>query len=751
MKLQRRLAVLMAGTMLITAMPVWANDYSNHWAKRAIERWSTNGVVQGYEDGSFKPNQRVTRAELASFVVRVFGLTEVSNAKQYDDVQKGQWYTTAINTVSSAGIMKDYGASFNPNDFATREETAHVLANAYELTGTSPQSFEDDKLISAWAEEQVGAMVQQGILKGKTETTIAPQDSVTRAEVVTMLDRLTAEFYNQSGTYTPNADGNVVVNTKDVTLKDATIEGNLYIAEGVGNGDVVLDNTTVTGKVIIEGGGENSIKFVNGSKAKHIKVEKADGKVRVFVDDKSSVVNAVLESGAKIDGNMDAVEIQTTQPVQVLSGTINSLEVSKNIKDATITLGDKVQVKEAVFNAPVQVKGKGEIEKAFVNAEGVKLETQPGHTTLPEDIKVSIGGTLVDKDAVNKPIIGVGSGSSTGGGSSSDDSNSGGGSSGGGETVNKPQAIVTPSNVSQFQVSGTGADIEINLKNTKLTIKEARDLWKAIEPTFNLTGSIGTEIVDEDTFRVHIRSESPMDSLPSHWEFMLPPSILSTNEAIKISVPIVQDTPEEVLELALNGIPSMFEMSIDEHGDNVFRVLETWTGASATSELEMGVEVLAFHGYINNDGTINYPENSIGEAIPINVTIRYKGMEQVKQVFVALKPLSNQPQLPNGAERLVTTPGAITVSEGERVTFTVTTDSAIFVKDLEETPISYERNGVFKIATWIPQISEDGKTLTFDVEFSNVRAGARFDFCIPKEWFIDGKERFTELIIVKKK
>ncbi|MEG1929461.1 MAG: S-layer homology domain-containing protein [Niameybacter sp.] len=750
MKLQKRLAMLTAGAMLLTSMPVWANDYSNHWAKGAIERWSTNGVVQGYEDGSFKPNQKVTRAELASFVVRVFGLTEVSNAKQYDDVQKGQWYTTAIDTVSSAGIMKDYGASFNPNDFATREETAHVLANAYELTGTSPQSFDDEELISAWAKEQVGAMVQQGILKGKTETTIAPQDSVTRAEVVTMLDRLTAEFYNQSGTYTPNADGNVVVNTKDVILKDATIKGNLYIAEGVGNGDVVLDNTTVTGKVIIEGGGENSIKFVNGSKAKNIKVEKEDGKVRVFVDDKSSVANAVLESGAKIDGNMGAVEVQTTQPVQILSGTINSLEVSKNIKDATITLGDKVQVKEAVFNAPVQVKGKGKIEKASVNVEGVKLETQPGHTTLPEDIKVSIGGTLVDKDAVNKPIIGVGSGSA-GGSSSSDDSNSGGGSNGGGETVNKPQAIVTPSKVSQFQVSGTGADIEINLKDTKLTIKEAYDLWKAIKPTFNLNGSVGTNIVDEDTFRVHIRSTMPMDELPSHWEFVLPASILSTDKDIKVSVPIVQDTPEEVLELALNGIPDKFQISIDEHGDNVFRVLETWTGASATPELEMGVEVLAFHEYIDNDGTINYPENSIGEAIPMNITIRYKGMEQQKQVFVALKPLSDKDDVPNGTERLITTPGAITISEGDRVTFTVTTSSAIFVKDLEEAPISYKRNGGFEVETSTPQISEDGKTLTFDAEFKNVRAGARFDFYIPEEWFIDGEYRQTELIIVKKK
>lgn len=747
MRLHKRLAVLMAGTMLVTAMPVWAVDYQNHWAKEAIERWSTNEVVQGYEDGSFKPNQKVTRAELASFVVRVFGLTNVDNAKKYDDVQDEQWYTSAVKAVSSAGIMKDYGTAFRPNDFATREETAHILANAYELVGATQELFEDEDLISAWAEEQVSAMVNHGILKGKTETKIAPQDSVTRAEVVTMLDRLTAEFYNKAGTYTGTIDGNVVINTKNVTLKDANISGNLYITEGVGTGDVVLDNTTIAGQVIIEGGGENSVKFVNGSKAKDIKVEKVDGRVRVFVDDKSSVTNAVLESGVKIDGNIDTVEVQTTQPIQVLSGTINRLEVSKNIKDTIITLGDKVQVKEAVFNAPVEIKGKGKIEKAFVNVGGVKLETQPGHTTLPDDIKVSIGGNLLDKEAVNKPITGVGSGSS-GGGSGSTGGGSSDNGSGGGETVNKPQAIVTPSKVSQFQVAGTGADIEINLKNTKLTIQDAYELWVAIGPTFNLNGSVGTEIVDEDTFRVHIRSTRPMDTLPSHWEFILPANILSTNTDIKVSVPIVQDTPEEVLELALNGIPDKFEMSIDD-GDNVFRVIERWTGANSSSEIEMGINIIAFNEYINDDGTINYRDHHF-RTIPMDVTIRYKGLEGTKRTGLDIIALIDEPEVPNGTERLYTTPGAISVKSRDVIEFTVTTDAAIFVQNTDA-KIQGKYNASYWVEVFEPVVSDDRKTLKFNARFNDVIAGARFDFMIPEEWFIDGEYRQTDLIIIKKK
>ena len=747
MKLQKRLAMLMSGTLLVTAMPLWANDYSAHWAKEAIDRWSANGVVQGYEDGSFRPNQKVTRAELASFVVKVFGLSEVNNAKEYDDVKDGQWYTTAVRTVSSAGIMKDYGKTFRPNDFATREEAAYILANAYELTGANIQAFDDEELISVWAEDQVGAMVDNGILKGKTETTIAPQDAVTRAEIVTMLDRLTAELYNQAGTYTQDIEGNVVVNVKDVILKDVEIKGNLYIAEGVGNGDVVLDNTTVTGKVIIEGGGENSIKFINGSEINEIKVEKANNKVRIYIDDKSSVTNALLQSGVKIDGNIESIEIATTQPVQVLSGEIDLLTVNTSIEEAMITLEDKVQVQEAVFNAATKVKGKGNIEKAIVNVEGVELDTQPGHTTLPDDIKVSIDGHLLDKDTVNKPIAGVGSGSST---ESSSDDSSGSVSGGSGETVNKPQAIITPSKVSQFQVSGTGVDIEINLKNTKLTIQEAFELWEAIEPTFNLMGSVGTEIVDEDTFRVHIRSSIPMDELPSHWEFVLPKDILSTNQDIKISVPIVESTPEEILELALNGIPNQFEISIDEHGDNIFRILETWTGVKAAPDLEMNVEVLAFNEYIDDDGVVNYPDHSIGEAIPMKITMRYKDMEQVKQVLVELRPLLEQPEVPNGTERLTTTPGAISVSTGDVVEFTVTTDSAIFISDINA-PIHVKGNSLYRVEVFGGTVSEDRKALTFKVRFEKITAGARLDFMIPEEWFVDGKYRQTELIIVKKK
>ena len=880
MKLQKRLAVLMAGTMLMTtAVPTMAHDYSNHWAKEAIERWSANGVVAGYEDGSFKPSQKVTRAELASFVARVFGLTDTSNAKTYDDVEAGKWYATAIATVSSAGLMQDDEANFRPNDFATREEAAHVLANAYELTGSSNVSFDDETLVSAWAEEQVDAMVKHGIIKGRDENNIAPQGSVTRAEVVTMLDRLTAEFYNVAGTYTTETTGNVVVNTKDVNLKDAVIEGNLYIAEGVGEGDVVLDNTIVKGKVIIEGGGENSIKFTNGSQAEEIKVEKADGKVRVFVDAASEVVNAVLESGAKIDGNMATVEVRTSETVQVLSGTIGKLEVSEVAQNATVTLAENVTVKEATFDAPVQVEGKGAIESAEVNVAGVELETQPENVTLEGDIEVSIGGTLLDQDEVDSDEDSKEESEDDEDEDDSDDDSDDNSDDGWEweeddddddipyatislreivesevartetiyavvelenatfledvehmedttvngsyeiEHVDKDTLIVTITGVNasrlpdawKFRIpkeaTTAGKDLYISvpivhdvyveatpgvilrsqfeedsevgarfrLHNTELTIESSKELAQNLKSNINGRRSVG--IYNKQEFEVYYQTEGMnLEQLSSEWIMNIPANILATNEDVKIVVPIVEATPENVVQLAINKIPREIDMSIDREGDNVFAYLNKLAEVDKYPGMEIDFDFLYFQewtheetgekwNWVEDDGTVNYDRGSFN-TVGIQVNISYQGVEMQTKTGLTILDANEEPSVPNGTERLktiahgTTTSGALFVSEGEWVTFTVisdeinrdsvTTSSGLFVQDPKNKPILTKRNEAFEPLTTTPQVSRDGHRLTFKVLFKNVTAGARTDFHIPEGWFRDGQARQTELIVVKK-
>ena len=188
-RFQKRLATFVTGSLLIASFSpaIMASDYEKHWAKDAIEIWSDKEIIQGYEDGSFKPKQAITRGELAKIITEIFGLTNTSNAKKYVDVDEKAWYAPYVATISSAGIMNDEGKNFNPNQTATREEAAYAIANAYKVSkGTS--NFKDSEQISKWASEKVGALAANGYIKGRTDGKFAPKDTLTRAHVITMID-----------------------------------------------------------------------------------------------------------------------------------------------------------------------------------------------------------------------------------------------------------------------------------------------------------------------------------------------------------------------------------------------------------------------------------------------------------------------------------------------------------------------------------------------------------------------------------
>ena len=392
-KFQKRLATLAASAILATSLssPLLASDYENHWAKDAIERWQDKGVVKGYEDGTFKPKQAITRAELAKIIVEIFGLSNTSHAVKYADVAENAWYAPYVAEVSSAGIMNDSGDKFNPNVAATREEAAYAIAMAYKVSGGNAD-FKDSDDISNWAAEKVGALAANGYVNGRNDGKFAPKDSLTRADVITMIDKITADLVNASGTYTKDIKGNLVVKSGDVVLKDMVVDGNLYIAEGVGEGDVTLDNVKVNGTIFLEGAGENSFKLVNGCKLGAIKVKKANGKpVRIY-QDKACVVDKVdISSGCILEGagKFNTVNVQEKSEVQIKSATIITL----NIKvEASVKTDSSAVIDQLVCDAKVTVTGNGKITDCKVNTAGCKLEIVPKNTTLiSSDVKVTIG------------------------------------------------------------------------------------------------------------------------------------------------------------------------------------------------------------------------------------------------------------------------------------------------------------------------------------------------------------------------
>lgn len=454
LRLKKVLATTAAATIMATALPVvtYAADYDNHWAKEAITKWSEKEVLEGYEDGTFKPNNKVTRGELAAIIVRVFGLTDTSAAEKYTDVEATKWYASDIAKVSSAGIMNDYeDGTFKPNQEATREEAAYAIAKAYKVaTKETNVTFKDQAQISDWAEAEIASLVAGGYLNGNPDGTFRPTASLTRAEAVTMVDKITADLVNVAGTYSQDIDGHLVVNTKDVELKDMTITGNLYLAEGIGEGDVKLNNVTVLGDVIVEGGGVSTVHVLGQSKLNNIIVDKAGKKpVRVLLGNLVEVKGTVtLASTSVLEGNavsLSKVVVDGATEPQLV-GTLKIEEVIIN-KTTELVLVDGVSInkltvtKDAV-NTILRGRGeKSEIKNIIVEANG--LELKKGFKYNKDKVVVAEGVTTAPK----YPASGSGGG--------------GGGSTGGGSTV-KDKEI----NVSALEVKLQGQDTPVKVAIT---------------------------------------------------------------------------------------------------------------------------------------------------------------------------------------------------------------------------------------------------------------------------------------------
>ncbi|QJD86606.1 S-layer homology domain-containing protein [Cohnella herbarum] len=167
------------------------SDIAGHWAEASIKQAVYGGIVKGYANGTFKPNATVTRAEFA--VMLMNALKPQGNGAELkftDNATIGAWAKNAVAQGVQAGIIKGGNdGSFRPNAEVTRAEMAVMIANALGKSSeaNATTGFADDKDIPAWAKGSVAIAKQAGIVQGKSGNKFAPQDNATRAEAVTVL------------------------------------------------------------------------------------------------------------------------------------------------------------------------------------------------------------------------------------------------------------------------------------------------------------------------------------------------------------------------------------------------------------------------------------------------------------------------------------------------------------------------------------------------------------------------------------
>ena len=246
MKLRRTLSILLALTFLFICLPHTGafSDTVGHQAAEAIERWSARGIVMGY-GGAFRPDDPITRAEMAVIIDRMVSYQHTAS-NTFEDLDEG-WYTDAILKVNAAGVIQGYEDKVRPFDNITRAEAVVMLARTFamEPNANGVSLFDDADAIPDWAAGYIGAMAYADVLP--FEGSFLPDQEITRAEVVLILDLFFPAVYDTAGVYTDNIHGNLLVTSSHVVLTDVTVSGDVYLAGQAG--ELTLSNAHILGKV----------------------------------------------------------------------------------------------------------------------------------------------------------------------------------------------------------------------------------------------------------------------------------------------------------------------------------------------------------------------------------------------------------------------------------------------------------------------------------------------------------------------
>ncbi|WP_337603678.1 Ig-like domain-containing protein [Anaerotignum lactatifermentans] len=386
-------AVLAASmAMSVTAFGA-PTDIQGHWAQNTINKWVDKGDISGYPDGTFRPNNMITRAEFVVLVNNAMGYTK-SGYAYFSDVPSHYWGKNAIQTGVAAGyISGDGNGIFRPNDPVTRQEAAAMISRILDLKQNESRAYRytDSYAISNWAKGVVGAVSEAGIMAGYPDGSFGPNKVLTRAEAVLALDKTV--------NYKPGDKEEDKEETKkedmlltQSKLEDTTITGDLTISDRLGTKTITLEDVTVKGKLIVDGGGEIILKdcdikeMVMDQKDTTVK---ASGKTAVEKttfkkigkltggDYTDVIVDKELSGSITIDAKVRNLTLDAETDLKLGSDArIKNMEITKNADKATIDFS-KGKVEDMTVKDKVTIKGSGDIDTMTVYVSGVTSSIRP--------------------------------------------------------------------------------------------------------------------------------------------------------------------------------------------------------------------------------------------------------------------------------------------------------------------------------------------------------------------------------------
>ena len=333
-------AALLAGMMTVPTHAAGYADTDGHWAEHAIDRWSGYGIAGGMPDGSFQPDASLTRAQLAQMAANLLGLP-AGEEGAFSDVDGGAWYAQAVNACAQAGVVSGFpDGSFQPDQVISREQSMVILCAVLGLEPLEDTSvldrFPDADSVAPWAAGYVAAMVAAGHVGG-TGNGVEGAADVNRASVLTILNSTVSTYVNEAGTYdlSGTPENGVVLVVADEVVLTGTCAGGVLVAQGSSKGSVTLQDAQIEGSVTITGEAV-SLAVTGESSLASMTLKDTALNTEVTVDQNASVAQMTSQAdnvSIQGQGKVEQVTVQGNNTAVDTAGT--KVEVDKDVTGTT--------------------------------------------------------------------------------------------------------------------------------------------------------------------------------------------------------------------------------------------------------------------------------------------------------------------------------------------------------------------------------------------------------------------------------
>lgn len=430
----RAFSLFLSAVLLLGSVPGFVLPASAHWADPYLDTLVDWGAMRA--DQIANPDTPLTRAEFMAIINRAYGYQEIGEMP-FTDVLESDWFYDDVAIAYNAGYMKGTSATTaSPNARLTREQAVCILGRNMMLKETPGEDlgFADSRSISGWARGMVKTAVNNYIVTGYPDDTFRPKNDITKGQMAVLVTQCVGTPVNQSGAYElGDVSGNLTITAPNVTLRDTTISGDLYVSGGVGLGGIKLENVNVLGRIVVSGTGESEAGFASVTMrnvtANEMLVDNMRGKtVTVRADGITEIPKTIVRTSAYLEDNntddkglmsieldggsgsrltlagriKEVIDKTPNSVIQVAKGTVAKLTVDEAAVNASVLLDRNTSVKEMNLDVGANVTGDGDIDQLRVNAPGCVVSMLPDKIYIRPGLTANIAGIVMDHQAAEE-------------------------------------------------------------------------------------------------------------------------------------------------------------------------------------------------------------------------------------------------------------------------------------------------------------------------------------------------------------